>query len=464
MENRAVPDPPLPILAAVSGGADSVWLLHVLAERFPGSVAVGHVNHGTRGRASDEEAAFVEELAGRLGVPFHQRRLGSVEARDEGELRRGRLEALFAMAREAAAPTIALGHHRDDLAETFLLAAARGAGPAGLSSMRSHEPLANGLLLYRPLLPMGRGDIRRELHSRGLEWREDPTNDDPVYTRNAVRHRVLPALGLAGITAEAIARSAVYTGEWWKDHLALARPWHDRAVLAAGPGALLLCTRTLREDTPHAAHGAILHHALRDFAASTGEADTVPLAPNRDQHTRLLARLREVAGDEAHFALRPRVHLFLGDRHVLLGRSAVYTESAAPVLGAFRVLVAGGDELNEIAPGIRRVGTHEVLTEETDTLAGEELDPATCAAFPAEEQPLVLRPVGGDDPLALSGGGTKSATRALQEAGIPAGLRPVVLGLYRGGELLWIPGVRRSATHFVDSGTKRILVVRVRFR
>ena len=187
------------VVAAVSGGGDSVALLHLLAELAARGVVtlagLAHVNHRLRGSESDEDERFCRDLASRFGVPCL---VESVAVADVARSRRVSVEqaghqvrhAFFGRAAvELGADRVALGHTVDDQAETVLLRLIRGAGAAGLSGMR---PRAG--LLVRPLLSVSRAELRRYLADRGIAFREDASNDDRRVPRNRVRHELLPHL------------------------------------------------------------------------------------------------------------------------------------------------------------------------------------------------------------------------------------------------------------------------------
>ncbi|HEV8375616.1 MAG TPA: tRNA lysidine(34) synthetase TilS, partial [Candidatus Polarisedimenticolia bacterium] len=186
------------VLIAVSGGADSICLLDLFAslrerEAFP--LYVAHVNHGLRGDESDADEGFVAASAKRLGVPFYVKKLGPDELRSspkglEAAARKARFEFLTGIATQTGSSRIALGHTRDDQAETFLLRLLRGSGRRGLGGMhpRTEE------VFIRPLLEISRPAVRSHLQARGILWREDSSNEDLGRTRNRVRHRLLPML------------------------------------------------------------------------------------------------------------------------------------------------------------------------------------------------------------------------------------------------------------------------------
>ena len=183
---------------AVSGGADSTALLAALAdlrESLGFKAVVLHVDHGLRPDSHDD-ARFVEALAARFGLPCRTLR-ARIRRRPRESLemaaRRTRLAFFARMTRELGLDAIATGHHADDVAETFIMRMARGAGPEGLAGLKpiSH---VDGITFIRPLLGLRDSDLRAYLRRRGLTWREDSTNTDTSILRNKVRHVILPFL------------------------------------------------------------------------------------------------------------------------------------------------------------------------------------------------------------------------------------------------------------------------------
>lgn len=213
------------VAVAVSGGLDSVVLLDVLLETrrwHGGALEVVTVDHGLRPGSADD-AAFVAELARARSLPFHRCTV-AVRGSSEAAARDARYAAFAAL----DADRIALAHHREDLAETVLLHLMRGTGTAGLAGI----PRRRGRYV-RPLLDEGRGALLAWATARGLAWREDPTNRDPRFLRNRVRHEVLPLLeALRPGAVGALARTAgvVADDEAWVQTLL------DRDSEATGDG------------------------------------------------------------------------------------------------------------------------------------------------------------------------------------------------------------------------------------
>jgi tRNA(Ile)-lysidine synthase len=200
------------VLAACSGGADSLALAAALAHEAPrlglrgGGVTV---DHGLQPGSAERAASVAGTLAG-LGLHPVENVAVTVPAGPghggpEAAARDARYQALAAAARQTGAVAILLGHSRDDQAETVLLGLARGSGARSLAGM----PARQGLYL-RPLLPLGRATLRAACAALGLAPWDDPQNHDPAFARARVRHQALPALesALGPGVAEALARTA----------------------------------------------------------------------------------------------------------------------------------------------------------------------------------------------------------------------------------------------------------------
>ncbi len=182
---------------AVSGGADSVALLYALQELFPDTeLGVVHLNHCLRGEESDEDEAFVRELAGRLGLGVFIKRqeVGELAVRRGGNLeevaRHCRYQFFTALIDSGRYDKIATGHTCSDQAETVLFRLLRGAAGRGLSAIR---PMRSGSTI-RPMIDVFRDEVVAYLSARDIRWREDSSNADLSLSRNRLRHKLLPAL------------------------------------------------------------------------------------------------------------------------------------------------------------------------------------------------------------------------------------------------------------------------------
>ena len=188
-----------PVVLGLSGGRDSVALLHLLVQQGC-SVHALHVHHGIRGAEADADAAFCARLCEELDVPFELQRVDvPALAQEQGVSletagRHARRWLLAAAARRCKGCTVALAHHADDQAETVLFRLARGA--AGLRGMQPVH-VASGITWLRPMLSWRRADITAWLQQMGQRWRDDATNAVPDVARNALRLEALPALNKA---------------------------------------------------------------------------------------------------------------------------------------------------------------------------------------------------------------------------------------------------------------------------
>jgi len=190
-------------LIGVSGGRDSVALLHWLVECGYNKLIVCHLNHRLRGRSSRADAIFVQKLAAKYDVGLA---LGAIDVRAlamrtkqsiETAARDVRYKFFAQVARRRRCRTIFLGHHADDLVETFLINLFRGAGTGGLSAMRgvSVRKIDNvKLQIVRPLLGVSREQIDDYVRKHRLKFREDASNKNLAPLRNRIRHRIIPEI------------------------------------------------------------------------------------------------------------------------------------------------------------------------------------------------------------------------------------------------------------------------------
>lgn len=198
IEKNAMIDAADKVVVGVSGGADSLCLLFVLMEyqkSVPFSILAVHVEHGVRGEESHQDAKYVEALCREYQIPFVCRHFDVPRIAAEQKLsveeagRRVRYEAFEAAAKEWGGTKIAVAHNRNDQAETMLLHMARGSGLTGAGGIR---PVRGNII--RPLLSCSRPEIEDYLKKKGISWRTDRTNEETEYTRNAIRHHILPMM------------------------------------------------------------------------------------------------------------------------------------------------------------------------------------------------------------------------------------------------------------------------------
>lgn len=251
------------VLVAVSGGADSMALGHVLARAAsdPSRIHWIHVHHGLRGEEADGDAELVETTANALGVGFHlyqvdtRSRMASEPSSLEMAARSLRFEVFEQAAAETGADILATAHTLDDQVETVLMKWARGAAPGALAGMRAIAQ-RRGYLLMRPVLNCRRAELRAWLKQQGLDWREDASNQDEDILRNRLRARLLPAM------------TEVF-GEGWMDQLARQSrvqaeedEWMEKQAaewMESGRDDVRLNIQRLQAEAP-AFQRRILHH------------------------------------------------------------------------------------------------------------------------------------------------------------------------------------------------------------
>lgn len=260
---RLIP-PKSRVLVALSGGADSIALLHgllALAGELDFCVSAAHLNHGIRGRSADADEDFCKSICKKWGVPLFSKKVDcpalALEQKQslEEAARAARYAFLAAAAKEIGADRVAVAHHRDDQAETVLLNLFRGTGASGLRAM---QPLRQNIV--RPLLFASKGEILEYVSQNDLPFVQDETNSNKEYTRNRLR-ALDPELRLINPAyAQNICRAASLIGEDDDALCAWAKAELEKAVCAEG----LSCERI--NALPRAVSGRV----IRLYAASRG--------------------------------------------------------------------------------------------------------------------------------------------------------------------------------------------------
>ncbi len=455
------------VVLALSGGADSVYLLHVLAAaRESPLLAAVHIDHGLRGAESIRDMEFCRDLCARLGVRFVSRAV-ALDPSPSGLEARAREERYAVLAQEARrlrVRTIVTGHHADDALETLLMRWMRGTDLGGLASLARERSLARdaSLRVVRPLLFQRREEVRQWLQSWNEPWCEDSSNSDTRFARNRVRHVVLPHLteqfgsgALANL--KAFARAVESLESNW------ARATEP---IAWSPPATSLCARSVSNAhlggrLPRAAV-ARLPKALRRRSLWRLVLEGVGCAPRR-------ALLDQIDADLAHgrcarHALPRGWDLHLRSKELVLVPPKEVLASAGP--GAWRsrrevqlsfefersATVASAAEdlgISLSVPGRVNLGPgRTLLATKVPAEPGRpiernpacvELDWRACSA------PLRVRqPLPGDRVRLLGASGSRPLARALADMGIPRAERGQILLVLSGEQIVWIVGLRPS--------------------
>jgi len=460
-----------PILVGVSGGPDSLALLHAL-QRWAGETGarlhVIHVDHGLRPESA-AEAARVIALCEARAIPATARRvapgaIGGAGLGVEEGARWERYRLFAAAAVTLGARVVALGHHADDQAETLLLHLLRGAGLAGLAGMptvRRGGDLLDRFVagdgrpaLWRPLLATHRATIAAYCRRWNLDPSYDPSNDDHTLRRNAIRHEVIPALAAIVPAAPVIlARAAALLADD-EDLLVLetARAW---ARCATADGAIVAIDREGFRAEHRAMQRRLVRHGWRLVLGDAAVAGpgAVPTEAAREAiltgrtggrwalpggATLVLERSTALLGPNAGLdaLLRQR----LGLPTVAAGWTAVSTPGVVPLDGGWSLVIAA-----EMAPmGARHIprGSSEVALAARDTHeAGARMDESDAGGVSPPATMPTLRTWQQGDWLRLSGGGRQKLQDWFTDRRLPRYVRRQLPLLACSEQVLWIAGL-----------------------
>jgi len=256
------------VLTGVSGGPDSVALLHILVQLAPEwelTIGIAHLNHCLRGVESDRDAEFVAELAARMNLPCYSE---AIDIRNDPAFRKLSLEAAARqvrydffdrISRRNGYHKIAIGHHRDDNAELMLMFLFRGSGPLGFSGI---PPVREGRFV-RPLISIGRNELVAFLNENAITYQVDKSNRDMRYLRNRIRHETIPYIQACcnpGVveTLNRFSKIVRSEDEWMND---IIHPIYEKTIVSAGSHRVVLAISALTV-LPEAASRRVIRMAI----------------------------------------------------------------------------------------------------------------------------------------------------------------------------------------------------------
>jgi tRNA(Ile)-lysidine synthase len=418
------------VAVAVSGGADSVALLIALADARADTglvLSAVHVHHGLRGAEADGDAQFVAELAMQLDVPLRAEH-GDVAslAAERGQgieeaARSLRYRVFHELLASRGADAVVTAHTLDDQAETVLMKMLRGAwteGLGGISPVVTTEGIGR---IVRPLLEVTHAEVVAYLEARGQRWREDSTNREQTFTRNRVRHVLLPQLQeFQPRIAEQLSRLATVARDedaWWGRELARVMP----TILLPGKpvrgGGRANSTRpgeagvSLELERLRAMHPALQRRVLRAVAEQVGGALTF----DQTEALRLLTGL-----DERDGGRRGRIELGAGLTAERTARELRLVRTPEPVETRLPDLVVPVPGTLEVAEYGFRVTTH--------------------GSVPGGATLLLRTPRAGDQVRLPHSRGVKTVKEVLERLGLSAAERSVRPVLAVGSSILWMSG------------------------
>lgn len=406
------------VMVALSGGADSVALLHLLRFCIPEmglAVTAAHFDHAMRPESAGD-AAWVDGLCRAWSIPLAAAR-AETAPRSEAEARDARYAFLRQAREEMRADWIATAHHADDQAETVLFRILRGTGISGLAGI---PPIDVGRGLIRPLLPFTRAQLRRHARAHRLRWREDRSNASLDPARNRIRHQILPLIErtVAPAARPALVRLAdIARGD--EEAIEALLTERTEGLARVEEGALILVRERLTGyDSPVAAR--LLRALLRRLG----------VVPDRDG-TRSALRFIGTApsGRELWLPGGVRIRTEFGEARIERDPGPVPPD--APV-----VIHPGGGEAVIRLGGLERRVRWSTAADEAD---GERF------AVAEDGWPLVLRGrLPGD--RVRTPAGTRTLKRLLNDRRVPLSARARVPVLAdANGRVLWVAGVARGA-------------------
>mgnify|MGYP000037581016 CR=1 FL=1 len=391
------------ICIALSGGMDSVVLLHALVQlrtEVPIVLSAIHVNHGISVNAADW-VAFCEKTCLELNVSFAVATLSTLDRAGVG-LERAAREARYAVFAAVEADVLCMAHHQNDRAETLLLNLFRGAGPQGLAAMPSSRFL-NGKHLIRPFIELPRAELRTWAVSQKLQWVEDESNQNLQFRRNYLRHVVLPAVSqqFPGVS-QVLARTATQMNE---QNALLSRLAAMDARGCEDADGYLVISRLAK--LPEDALRNVLKHRLNKAGV----------------HIPAARRLDALAAQLTNARLDAAVHVRFGDVGCHLWRDRLWLDRA----------------MNDALPesGLLAAGT---LHWPDGQLVVSSQDPSNQQYLEVRVQPL-----GQGQRFQPAGRCRGVVSELLREQGVPPWVRPRLPSLWLGDVLCWVAGLGWAA-------------------
>jgi tRNA(Ile)-lysidine synthase len=411
----------------VSGGADSAATAAAIVELLGAdAVTALHLNYGLRSD-SDRDEETVRELSSSLGIELEVERPGLGEGNVQAEAREARYGAAERLRRSSGADWIATGHTRTDLAETVLYRLTTSPGRRALLGLRPRRGV-----VIRPLLAIGREQVRLLASEAGLPFRDDPTNAEPIYARNRLRNEVMPVLREIGPEAEATI--AETQAELAEESQTLERAAADVLSESGADAAGAIGRDALAPLDP-----AIRRLALRRLAERAAGA-AVPLG--RDRANQIWRLANEPEGGVVELGGGVEAQIEAGHVRFTTGSAAEPAATTLPV------------------PGSCRFGSWEVRAELSSTAPAADGPDLAVIDARALGGALVVRSWrDGDRMRPLGLGGSKSLQDIFTDRKVPRSLRHALPVVTSDGRIVWIAGVAVSEEFAAKAGAPQAAVL-----
>ncbi len=464
------------VCVGLSGGADSLCLLAILQEL---SAELGirlqavHVNHGLRGEESDQDQAFTERLCRERGIPLfvYARRVGEM-ARELGigteeAGRLARRQIYGQCLEEHGATKVALAHHQNDLAETLLFHLARGSSLRGLGAIR---PVSG--FLIRPLLCVSREEVEQELQKRGLTWRTDSTNLQDQYTRNGIRHHLIP--GLVGeVNPQAVSHMARAAEDLAQADDFLREEARRRMGDLVWEERGGLCLSENFRRLPDILQGYLVMECLESLTGGRRDLTRVHVSLVKELADRQTGKSISLPG--GIMGLREYGGIFLGREAAFRGQDSPANQppgaSPAEIVLSEEALQAGSLVDQPLGSGRlvcrllqgRRQGGSRIAP---PIPAGEKIPQKKYTKwldYDKMKNGLVVRTRRVGDYLVVNAsGGRKKLKDYMIDQKIPRQERDSIPLLAAGSEIYWVAGYRISEACKVDGDTRQVLWIEIR--
>lgn len=442
------------IVLGISGGADSVCLLKILArwkEAWGISLRAVHVHHQLRGEEADADERFVRELCENEGIPcrvFHEDVQGMAQREKIGLEEAGRIaryRCFATVCEDVGGGKIALAHHQDDLAETMLHHLVRGTGMAGLCSLK---PVSGNRI--RPLLCLEKEEILVYLEAAGQPWRTDSSNLEDDYTRNRIRHHVLEELKTE-VNPRAVRHMAQLSEELEETRAVLAQVAAEkrRQYVRKSEKGMLLAEKLKKE--PDLIGRQIVHDLLKEISGKQKDFTRIHVEAVQELWNRKVGARRDLPyGMQA-------IRTYDG---IYLERKAEKCETRDSEKNE-------GIQINVHSEGTEsfQIGELTLTVSRTARDFGEIPEKKYTKWFDYDriKQTLVIRHRQPGDRICLfDGGGSKKLKDYLIDRKIPAQKRDQLWLLADGSDILWIIGDRISAAYKVTAESQRILQAEIK--
>ena len=442
------------IVLGISGGADSVCLLKILArwkEAWGISLRAVHVHHQLRGEEADADERFVRELCENEGIPcrvFHEDVQGMAQREKIGLEEAGRIaryRCFATVCEDVGGGKIALAHHQDDLAETMLHHLVRGTGMAGLCSLK---PVSGNRI--RPLLCLEKEEILVYLEAAGQPWRTDSSNLEDDYTRNRIRHHVLEELKTE-VNPRAVRHMAQLSEELEETRAVLAQVAAEkrRQYVRKSEKGMLFAEELKKE--PDLIGRQIVHDLLKEISGKQKDFTRIHIEAVQELWNRKVGARRDLPyGMQA-------IRTYDG----------IYQERKAEKCETRDSEKNAGIQINVHSEGTEsfQIGELTLTVSRTARDFGEIPEKKYTKWFDYDriKQTLVIRHRQPGDRICLfDGGGSKKLKDYLIDRKIPAQKRDQLWLLADGSDILWIIGDRISAAYKVTAESQRILQAEIK--